>query len=160
MLRKAFVTVAVALLWSTVTLADLTGEWRSDDGGRYYLRQIGNTLYWYGERSASDPQWSNVYDGRVQGDQIRGQWADVPKGKTSNRGQLRLRVQENGNVLMAVHKTGGLGGSRWTRAGYTPPPVAAVQEHCLSFDPANAAVKFTHGQWKIVDGDHSDHAPQ
>ncbi len=109
MLRKAFVTIAVALLWSTVTVADLTGEWRTGDGGRYYLRQVGNSLFWYGEDNAIAPQWSNVYKGRVQGDQIRGQWADVPKGKTSNRGQLRLRVRENGNVLVAVHKTGVLG---------------------------------------------------
>jgi hypothetical protein len=155
MLRKILVTCSVVFLLPAVAMADLTGQWRCDDGGRYYLRQVGSTLYWYGERSTTNPQWSNVYDGRIQGNQIRGEWADVPKGQTTSRGELHLRIQANGNVLVASHKTGGFGGSRWVREGYTPPPsVSGVKEDCLNFNPANAKVARLQGRWKIVDGSH------
>ena len=160
MLRKVFVLCAVALLFPAVALADLSGEWTCDDGGRYYLRQVGNTLYWYGEHSATDPAWSNVYLGRVQGDQVRGNWADVPKGRTNSRGELSLQIREGDNVLVATHKTGGFGGSRWARAGYTatpapaPPPSVQVQEDCIGFNPGNTQVANIQGRWKIVDGSH------
>ena len=172
MLRKFILMCAVVLLLPTIALADLSGEWTSDDGGQYYLRQVGNTLYWYGEHSATNPAWSNVYDGRIQGDKIRGNWADVPKGRANSRGVLQLQIKENGNVLEATHKTGGFGGSRWTRAGYTPappptvqatpplqvkPPVQvtlAVKEDCIDFNTGNTQVKRINGRWKIVDGSH------
>jgi hypothetical protein len=168
MLRKMFVFCAVVLLLPTVALADLSGEWTCDDGGRYYLRQVGNTLYWYGERSATNPSWSNVYHGRVQGDRVRGSWADVPKGGANSRGELQLQIRENDNVLVATHKTGGFGGSRWVRAGYTstpapapapsptpaPPPSVQVQEDCIGFNPNSTEVRRVNGRWKIVDGSH------
>ena len=166
MLRKILVLCAVALLLPTVALADLSGEWTCDDEGRYYLRQVGNTLYWYGERSATNPSWSNVYHGRVQGDRVRGSWADVPKGGANSRGELQLQIKENDNILEATHKTGGFGGSRWIRAGYTPAPpptvqatpplqaVLSVKEDCIGFNPGNTQVKRIDGRWKIVDGSH------
>jgi hypothetical protein len=172
MLRKFVVICAVVLLLPIVALADLSGEWTCDDGGRYYLRQVGNTLYWYGERSATNPAWSNVYYARVQGDVVRGNWADVPKGGANSRGELRLQISEGDNVLVATHKTGGFGGSRWTRVGYTPPPsptvqatpplqakpplhvTLAVKEDCISFNTGNTQVSHVQGRWKIVDGSH------
>jgi hypothetical protein len=156
MLRKCIVMCAVILLLPTIALAGLSGEWTCDDGGRYYLRQVGNTLYWYGEHSATNPAWSNVYHGRVQGDQVRGYWADVPKGRTNSQGELRLQSREGDNVLIATHKTGGFGGSRWVRVGYTPaPPPPAVEEDCIGFNPNTTAVRRIGGRWKIVDGSHS-----
>jgi hypothetical protein len=174
MFRKFILICAVALLLPAAALADLSGEWTCDDGGRYYLRQVSNTLYWYGENSATNPSWSNVYYGRVQGDLVRGNWADVPKGNANSRGELQLQVRENDNVLVATHKTGGFGGSRWVRAGYTstpapapapapspiptpapaPPPSVQVQEDCVSFNPGNTQVARIQGRWKIVDGSH------
>jgi hypothetical protein len=160
MFRKILVFCAVALLFPAVALADLSGEWTCDDGGRYYLRQVGNTLYWYGEHSVTNPAWSNVYYAHVQGDQVRGNWADVPKGRTNSRGELRLQIREGDNVLVATHKTGGFGGSRWVRAGYTstpapPPPSVQVQEDCIGFNPNTSEVRRIGGRWTIVDGSHS-----
>jgi hypothetical protein len=62
-------------------------------------------------------------------------------------------LPENGNILQATKKTGGFGGSRWTRFGYRPPQVS-VKEDCLSFNPATTTVKKVQGRWKIVDGSH------
>lgn len=41
-------------------------------------------------------------------------WGDVPKGSIMNSGVLVLKVT-NDNKLEALHKTGGFGGSVWTR---------------------------------------------
>ena len=118
MLKKSIFVFVLMLIWPAVCVADLTGKWSCDDGGAYYLRQIGNSLYWYGERDKTKPAWSNVLTGRIKGGEIRGNWADVPKGRTMSRGNLHLAIKQGGNMLVAIKKTGGFGGSRWTRVGY------------------------------------------
>lgn len=152
------IAVLIAL-GPAVAVADLTGEWEGDDGGRYYLRQLGDRVYWYGERSARSPAWANVFEGRVRDGKVLGRWADVPKGRTMGQGKLRLDIGGGGDVLVAVDKTGGFGGSRWKRVGSTPrpaprPPAPVLREDCVGFDPANARVKQVDGRWKIVDGSH------
>ena len=160
MFRKIFFLSVFLLFAPAMALADLTGTWQGDDGGTYYLRQIGNTLHWYGERDSNNPSWSNVFRGQVQGGHVNGAWADVPKGQYMNHGQLRLDIRNNGNVLVAVHKTGGFGGSRWTRAGYVQPapqpavPLQPLSEDCVNFNPATTQVRRINGRWKIVDGSH------
>ncbi len=154
--KKIFMlVVSLAVLLPALCSADLTGKWKCDDNGTYYLRQVGNTIYWYGERTKhKDPKWANVYKGVVTGARIRGNWVDVPKGKTNSMGVLDLVVHHNGNVLKARYKTGGFGGSTWTRAGYHPPSTPAMSEDCVSFDPGNVKVKRINNRYKIVDGSH------
>jgi hypothetical protein len=65
---------------------DLTGVWDCDDGGTYYLRQSGDTLWWFGEPSYEPGGWSNVAIGIISGDTIDLDWSDVPKGSTMNDG--------------------------------------------------------------------------
>lgn len=93
---------------------DLTGVWNCDDGGKYYIRQLGNKVWWYGENNPNSPGWSNVMYGTISGNTINGNWADVPKGGTMNNGVMKLNI-ENNNRLSATQKTGGFGGSVWTR---------------------------------------------
>ena len=53
---------------------DLTGVWNCDDGGTYYLTQIDNTLWWYGESAPVMPvngaRWSNVVNGSIDGNTL------------------------------------------------------------------------------------------
>lgn len=93
---------------------DLTGRWRGNDGGSYYLRQAGSQLWWYGQSGDNGTAWSNVFHGRIQGNQVIGDWVDVPHGRNMNRGEMLLQIL-GPNQLRAVHKTGGFGGSEWTR---------------------------------------------
>ncbi len=164
MFKRIQILCLLLLSVPAIAWADLTGVWRSDDHGTYYLRQSGNKLNWYGELSKNNPAWSNVYQGEIHGDTIQGKWVDVPKGHVMGRGALRLKIRHSGNVLVAEHKTGGFGGSRWTRVGYNPapgpapapipsPPVS-LNEDCIGFSAANAQVKHINGNWKIVDGSH------
>lgn len=93
---------------------NLTGPWNCDDGGKYYIRQLGNNVWWYGEHSPTNPGWSNVARGVLAGGELRLEWADVPKGRNMGTGNLVLRVESN-NRIVAISKTGGFGGSVWTR---------------------------------------------
>lgn len=98
--------------------ADLTGVWGCTDGGKYYIRQIGDKVWWYGENNPNSPSFANVFYGTIvpvsAGEDIQGNWADVPKGQTSSSGTLQIRI-ETDNYLSVIQQTGGFGGLSWTR---------------------------------------------
>ena len=106
---------------------NLTGRWSANDGGTYYLRQLGNELWWYGQSGDGGQTWSNVYQGTIRGEQISGRWADVPHGRVQSSGVMDL-VINNPNQLTATTRTGGFGGSVWTRQGAVAvaPPAPGV----------------------------------
>jgi hypothetical protein len=99
----------------------LTGVWDVDDGGLYYLRQIGVCVWWFGttqrEIGEGPPSgWANVALGTVEGDVLRLEWADVPLGHILGGGTLVLAIAEGGDQLVKFAETGtGFGGMTWTR---------------------------------------------
>ncbi len=99
---------------TVIATINLTGVWNCDDGGRYYIRQFGTTVWWYGEHDPNTPDWSNVMRGTISGNTINADWTDVPKGSIMQHGMLTLQIQSN-NRIVAVSKTGGFAGSVWTR---------------------------------------------
>jgi hypothetical protein len=99
---------------STPALMDLTGVWNCDDGGIYYVRQLGTIVWWYGELDPNTPNWSNVMRGSISGNMINADWSDVPKGSVMQNGNLVIQIVSN-NKLVAISKTGGFAGSVWTR---------------------------------------------
>ncbi len=113
---KQLKTLLFLVIFSLPSLAfaDLTGKWSSNDGGSYYIRQLGKEVFWFGERSPTGPAWSNVASGHIDGNQIILRWADVPKGSIMQEGILILRL-DTPNKATATYKTGGFGGSIWTR---------------------------------------------
>jgi hypothetical protein len=125
MFKQMQILCLLLLIAPVVAWSDLTGVWRSDDNGTYYLRQSENMLSWYGEHSKDDPAWSNVYRAEIHGDVIQGRWSDAPKGRGMSSGTLSLKIEHNGNVLLVVQETGGFGSSRWIRVGYNTEPAPA-----------------------------------
>jgi hypothetical protein len=99
---------------SVPALIDLTGVWNCDDGGKYYVRQLGTSVWWFGELDPNAPNWSNVMRGTISGNKINAEWTDVPKGSVMQYGNLVLQIASN-NKLVAISKTGGFAGSVWTR---------------------------------------------
>jgi hypothetical protein len=102
-------------------LANLTGAWHADDVGTYYLRHTNGTdLWWLGLSRDQGPSFANVFQGRLIGDTITGEWADVPLGPDGARsqGRLSLALGQGGAatiVITATNRTGGFGGSRWQK---------------------------------------------
>ncbi|MDM5223547.1 hypothetical protein QUF86_23015 [Peribacillus sp. NJ11] len=98
---------------------DLTGTWVCDDGGEYYIRQIQNSslIYWVGlsQRGVGD-HFANVFRGVLDpAGVITGKWTDVPYARANSLGSITLRVEDDGRKLRAIQKTGGFGGSVWTK---------------------------------------------
>ncbi|HAA03162.1 MAG TPA: hypothetical protein DCE18_07305 [Syntrophobacteraceae bacterium] len=119
--RLTLVILVFALTCGNLYALDLTGIWTCNDGGTYYLRQIGQQLYWYGEQNAAAPSWANVFVASVQNDEVSGKWHDIPKGEVLGSGTLLLNIRNNGNTLTARHENGGFGGSSWNRSVVVPP---------------------------------------
>jgi hypothetical protein len=94
------------------TVPDLTGVWTEDDNpGQYYLRQIGNRIWWVG-LSTENSDWpthdfhlglryANVFDGILASapnvhPTITGNWVDVPRGTPMGFGTLQLNPDLTG----------------------------------------------------------------
>lgn len=98
------------------TSINLTGKWKANDGGTYYLRRVGNQVWWYGEYTPTTPPWSNVFLGTiVNGNQISGNWADVPKGNYLGSGGMVLRIESSNRIVRISNTGNGFGGTIWTR---------------------------------------------
>jgi hypothetical protein len=107
------------------TSSDITGIWFADEGGIYFIRQLGSRIWWSGQ--GGEPgrgllNFSNVFAGERNGDQISGAWADVPQGQTSNGGTLQVKVTERygGPILQKVNQTGNFSANVWQPQAIAP----------------------------------------
>jgi hypothetical protein len=73
---------------------DLTGVWKSN-GATFYVRQLGNEIWWRGDHSPTNPRWTNVAKGTVDGNLLHIKWVDVPLGETRGEGTLTLRIVDS-----------------------------------------------------------------
>lgn len=110
---RSLVVVLIVMVFPSALAQDLSGMWSCDDGGTYYIHQIGNTVWWFGENNSNNPDIANVANGAINGDKISLNWADVPKGATNNYGVLVLQV-ESENKLQKIQSTGVFKGTTWT----------------------------------------------
>src|SRR5437868_13834675 len=111
-MRRMIMLVACALFMSVFAsaialAAELNGYYLSDDGGAYFIRQIGDHVYWFGE----DPNgaYANVLIGTISGNKITARYWDVPKGKTQGMGEITLTIQESGATLVKVSSSSPFG---------------------------------------------------
>lgn len=94
---------------------NLTGKWKCNDGGIYYIRQKQQEVMWYGERSNIDTPWSNVANGSIGGSNLILRWMDVPKGANMYEGILVLKISSDDKKLTAEIREGGFGGYEWIK---------------------------------------------
>lgn len=98
---------------SIIAQTTMTGVWNCNDGGVYYIRQVGNQLWWYGQSSDGGATWSNVFQGTIRGNKIVGSWADVPKGSIRGSGEMTLLI--SGGKIKKISGGENFGGSIWSR---------------------------------------------
>lgn len=104
-LAKPSITVAQA--------SSMTGVWNCNDGGVYFIRRVGNQIWWYGQSSDGGTTWSNVFQGTITGNKIIGRWADVPKGNIRGYGEMTLRI--SGDRIQKISGGQNFSGSVWSR---------------------------------------------
>lgn len=138
---------------------DLTGTWTADDGGIYYLRQLGNTLWWAGLSTDSlqgvndfqrGVRFTNVFRGTIEGNTIKGTWVDVPRGRSEKSGTLTLSIASIGFpvgiVLQRQAETGGFAGKTLSIVvPRNPPP-------CDSIGAASSDIRCKFNRVKKNDG--------
>ena len=108
MVRLFLSPIIVALLLSTTLAMDLTGDWRASTGENIYIRQIDNAVWYYGESSAQNENWTSVGYGTLEGNIVKMNWTDMPKGNASLMGAITLNVTSD-NELQVLDETGGWG---------------------------------------------------
>jgi hypothetical protein len=104
---------------------ELTGAWAGNDSGVYYIRHVGECVWWFGTEvrgmglgPTKQRGFANVAGGRIVGTQLDLEWADVPLGDTVNGGGLTFTYdRERGELRLAEQRGGGIpfGGTLLTR---------------------------------------------
>ena len=94
----------------------MTGAWSGDDGGVYYIRQVGECVWWFGTDVArvepgqtGQRGFSNVAAGRVDGTEIELEWADLPLGNILGGGGLTVTIDEGGDSMQVTEQRGDWG---------------------------------------------------
>jgi len=91
---------------------NLTGAWQDDKGGFYYIRQVGNQVFWNVD---TQPSLMTVFHGTIRGTTIQGKWADLPKSKELGSGTLTLRIESNDRLKKMESSQPFHDASVWTR---------------------------------------------
>jgi hypothetical protein len=94
-------------------VGELTGAWQGDDGGVYYIRQVGDCVWWFGTEvddvqsgRLGQPGFANVATGRVDGALIEVEWADLPLGDILGGGGLTLVYDVANDRLLITEQRG------------------------------------------------------
>lgn len=97
-----------------LAISQLTGYWQTDVGGCYQIRQNGNEIWWAGE-SSDIQRPRNVFHGTIAGNNITGQWCDLPSSTRQGCEEtIALRI-ENNSRLVKITSSAPYNGSVWTR---------------------------------------------
>jgi hypothetical protein len=115
----------------------LTGVWAGSEGGMYYVRQVGDCIWWFGtdvrdiEPGLTDQAgFANVASGRISGDRIDLEWADLPLGDTLGGGGLTLVYDAENDQLTKIEQRGDwlpFGATTFTRIEPDASPQASPQ---------------------------------
>lgn len=108
MAKILFLPIIIAVFLSTTLALDLTGDWRTSTGENVYIRQVNNTVWYYGESSTKNENWTSVGYGTLEGNTVKLNWTDVPKGNATLMGTAVLNATSD-NELQVVDQTGGWG---------------------------------------------------
>ena len=101
------------------TAVDLNGPWAADDGGIYYVRQLGAVVWWSGMSGRDGPvgelgrDWNNVGRGEIQDDlTIVAEWVDVPRGWIQGDGTADFQIGPDSEGNIQLTKTSETGSGR------------------------------------------------
>ncbi|MEO8626252.1 MAG: hypothetical protein ABI452_06095 [Candidatus Limnocylindrales bacterium] len=95
---------------------DLSGAWSGNDGGIYYIKQIGTCVWWSGQSNFDGQypgqEWIMTFRGTMNGDGvINGDFVDV---KSTNPGSGTMTIearidQVNGKGVVQLYRTASTG---------------------------------------------------
>jgi hypothetical protein len=117
---------------------ELTGAWLGSEGGIYYIRHVGDCVWWFGteiepmERGVTgQPGFANVAVGRLDGGLLAVEWADIPLGNVLGGGGLTFVYDAANDRLLLTEQRGDwvpFGGTELTRIVPDPSPETSPSE--------------------------------
>jgi len=120
-------------------VGELTGAWEGSGGGVYYIRQVGNCVWWFGTElkdivpgETGQPGFANAAVGRLDGADLEVEFVDLPLGSVLGGGGLSW-VYVDGRQLLLTEQRGDwqpFGDTALTRIEAQPSPevTASVSE--------------------------------
>lgn len=94
-------------------VGELTGAWAGSEGGIYYIRQVGDCVWWFGNDIGDiepgltgQPGFANVASGRLAGTTLEVEYADLPVGDTLGGGGLTFIYDEANDQLTLTEQRG------------------------------------------------------
>jgi hypothetical protein len=94
-------------------VGELTGAWEGSEGGRYWIRQVGDCVWWFGTdvkdlaRGATGQNgFANVASGRIDGTRVDVEFADLPLGDVLGGGGLTLVYDAEKDRMTIVEQRG------------------------------------------------------
>ncbi len=115
----------------------LTGRWVASDGGIYYVRQVGDSVWWLGMSDVEQKydeigrDFTNVGHGTLNDGVLRAEFADVPRGNIWGNGELSFKVEADPEGDLQVRRLGGDFGAEIFRP--CAPAVELVSEFVRPF---------------------------
>jgi hypothetical protein len=93
-------------------VGELTGVWAGSEGGVYYIRHVGDCVWWFGTEldaiepgRTGQPGFANVASGRVTGTHVEVEWVDLPIGNILGGGGLTFAyVAEDGQLVLTEQR--------------------------------------------------------
>jgi len=95
-------------------LDNLSGVWGDNLGNTYYVRHLGNTVWWFGMGPARAKSFGQVFQGTLTNGIIDGAWQDVPFGNGDASGGLRLTL-DPGKMRLVPDAAGPFADRRWLK---------------------------------------------
>jgi hypothetical protein len=110
---------------------NLTGAWHGNDIGTYYIRQIGDIVWWLGLSCDQGRGFTNVFRGTLTDGILHGAWVDVPLyGGQLGSGSMTIYCGSAlATELIKISTNDVFGATRWTKLYDTPPGGPPVTEN-------------------------------
>ncbi len=99
------------------TIVPKKGFWKSTGGNFFWINIVENKVFWLGMNhktleSELAENWCHVGNGKIEGNQIILEWADVPIGNDNLNGKIVIEII-NEVQMKVVEDSGNFGMSIW-----------------------------------------------
>ena len=116
-------------------VGELTGAWAGSTGGVYYIRQVGDCVWWFGTElddilpgRTGQPGFANVAAGRLEGADLEVEYVDLPMGDVLGGGGLSWTYVDGRQLLLTAQRGNwqAFGDTVLTRIEGRPTPEASA----------------------------------
>lgn len=93
------------------------GFWKSTGGNLFWINVVENKVFWLGMNNKTaegelGENWCHVGNGKIKGNQIVLEWADIPVGLDNLNGKITIEIISE-TQMKVIGDSGNFGKSIW-----------------------------------------------